>query len=532
MRTPKIPEIKKDEFSPTVIELLDVLRYQAEQIQILRNEIAVLKGDKKPPKIKPGNLDKGGGKNNTDSDTPKKDGDKRNGSAKRNKTENLKIHSTVKCPAHDVPAGSIFKGYKEFTVQGIVIKPHNTLYRIERWQTVDGTYIQGKLPESVTGHFSSELISFIQYQYHQCHVTAPLLLEELLEFKIDISIGQINNILVEGNELFHEEKDELLKTGLANSSHINVDDTGARHDGKNGYCTQIGNEFFTWFGSTHSKSRINFLTLLQAGNIGWCLNDDAFNYFKREKLPLVVIELLRNNVRTFFITQENWQVHLKSLGIKSTHHVRIATEGALIGNLFKNDFNPSLVILSDDAGQFNILLHALCWVHAERLIHKLVPYTDEQRASLKLVLDQIWEFYRELKDYKINPTTELKKTLDEKFDSIFLQNTCYLTLNIALKRLYKNKNELLLVLDRPEIPLHNNLSETDIREYVKRRKISGGTRSDSGQKSRDTFTSLKKTARKLGVSFWDFLNDRNSRKKLIPTLSELMILGMNAQNTC
>jgi hypothetical protein len=72
----------------------------------------------------------------------------------------------------------------------------------------------------------------------------------------------------------------------------------------------------------------------------------------------------------------------------------------------------------------------------------------------------------------------------------------------------RNKRELLLVLERPDLPLHNNLSEGDIREYVKRRKISGGTRSEDGRRCRDTFASLKKTCRKLGVSFWSFLTDR------------------------
>ena len=75
----------------------------------------------------------------------------------------------------------------------------------------------------------------------------------------------------------------------------------------------------------------------------------------------------------------------------------------------------------------------------------------------------------------------------------------------------RNKRVLLLVLERPDLPLHNNLSEGDIREYVKRRKISGGTRSEEGRRSRDTFASLKKTCRKLGVSFWSFLNDTKAR---------------------
>jgi hypothetical protein len=88
--------------------------------------------------------------------------------------------------------------------------------------------------------------------------------------------------------------------------------------------------------------------------------------------------------------------------------------------------------------------------------------------------------------------------------------------------MHRNKAELLMVLERPELPLHNNLSETDIREYVKRRKISGGTRSELGRQCRDTFASLKKTARKLGVSFWDYLKDRITGAGHIPQLPALI----------
>jgi hypothetical protein len=530
LKIPKLPEIPKDQITPVVVELLEVVRYQSEAIQILKNEIAVLKSDTKPPKIKPSKLDKtAGGKGGTGGKEGKDDKGKRPGSDKVSKTANLKIHETVPCKPTNIPEGSIFKGYKDFVVQGIVICPHNVLYRMERWQTPDGSYVQGMLPDSINGHFAPGLISYIQYQYHQCHVTQPLLLEQLREFGVDISSGQVNRILVDGNCYFHEEKDEILNVGLAISSYINTDDTGARHNGKNGYCTHIGNSFFAWFGSTSSKSRINFLTLLQAGNVGFCLNDDAFEYFKREKLPLGLISLLQNN-GTFIFTEEEWKKHLEQLAIIGPNHVRIATEGALIGNLFRNGFNRDLVIISDDAGQFNILLHALCWVHAERLIHKLVPYTEEQRVALNEILDRIWNLYRALNQYRENPTSAAKDDLEKEFDSIFQAETCYLTLNIALKRLFKNKKELLLVLDRPDIVIHNNASESDIREYVKRRKISGGTRSDNGRKSRDTFTSLKKTARKLKVSFWKYLNDRNSGENVVPRLGDLMRGA--ALNTC
>lgn len=518
-----MPEINNDEFTPVVEKLLEVVRYQSEMIQALKNEVAILKGDKKPPKIKPSNLNKGEKINNGEGpDGGNDNGEKRPGSTKRKKTENLEIHEEINCIADNVPAGSVFKGHKEFVVQGLMIRPHNILYRMERWETPDGSYVQGKLPEFVVGHFNSTLISYIQYQYHQCHVTQPLLLEQLREFGVDISSGQLNQIIVEGNDNFHQEKDDILKAGLEVSSYVNVDDTGARHQGKNGYCTHIGNTFFAWFESTNSKSRINFLTLLQAGKVGYCFNEDTFEYFNREKLPIWVVELLQSNVPKIFASDLELNNHLKGLDIESKHHIRIIVEGALIGNLFENGFNRDLVIVSDDAGQFNILIHALCWVHAERLIHKLVPYTDEQRAALKDILDRIWKLYAALNSYKKNPTSDLKASLDKEFDNIFQENTCYVSLNLALKRLYKNKKELLLVLDRADIPTHNNMSESDIREYVKRRKVSGSTRSSAGQMARDTFTSLKKTARKLEVSFWNFLNDRNSGKNAISSLGDLV----------
>ena len=194
-----------------------------------------------------------------------------------------------------------------------------------------------------------------------------------------------------------------MRSGLETSKYCNVDDTGSRHNGKNGYCTHIGNELFAWFESTGSKSRINFLELLSAGNINYVLN-------------------------------------------------------------------------------------------------------------------------AELKAYKLEPDNDKKAQLEARFDEIFVGDTCFASLTQALKRISQNKPELLLVLEYPDIPLHNNLSESDIREYVKKRKISGSTRSDEGRRCRDTFTSLKKTCRKQGISFWKFLNDRIIGKQEIPFLPELIFL--------
>ena len=120
------------------------------------------------------------------------------------------------------------------------------------------------------------------------------------------------------------------------------------------------------------------------------------------------------------------------------------------------------------------------------------------------------------------PDKTQKHDLEDRFNTIFTRKSGFATLDIALKRIYRNKSELLLVLKRPDVPLHNNWSERDIREYVKRRKISGSTRSDMGKQCRDTFTSLKKTCRKLGISFWQYLKDRIEYQNKYPPLAEIM----------
>ena len=510
----RIPEEDKN---PTVLLLLEIVQQQAELIQQLKDEIARLKKQPPRPTIKPSSLEnKTKGKN-------KRTGKKRPGSKKRRKTAKLKIHETIPIPPEHIPEGSEFKGYNDFVVQGLKIQPHNIKYLLETYETPDGKYIAGKLPEYLNGkHYSPELISYILYQYYHCYVTQPLLLEQLHEFDIDISKGHLNNILIENKDRFHKEKDSILAVGLEVSSYINVDDTGARHQGKNGYCTHIGNELFSWFESTGSKSRINFLKLLRAGHSDYYINTDAITYMEANKLPQYVLKSVITNLGTIFANDSQWNGFLTANGIVKSRHIQIATEGALIGSIIEHGISEKLAIISDDAGQFNVLLHALCWIHANRAIDKIIPFTDQAQKDLETVKDQVWLLYAGLKKYKEKPNPKDKKRLEAIFDEIFTTKTHSVTLNKALKRICDNKSELLLVLDRPDIPLHNNGAENAIREYVKKRKISGSTRSESGRQCRDTFTSLKKTCRKLGVSFWQYLKDRIENTGLIPDLSDLI----------
>lgn len=536
----QLPSIAEAQRSPLVEQLLEQIeqlleenRRQAESIQQLRDEIAVLKGQKAKPKFKPSGMDTetepDGDGDGSDADDGGDDGAKgqarkRAGSSKRSKTQQLKIHETLKvAPKGPVPEGARFKGYRDFVVQDLRIQPHNTCYRLEVWQTPDGERLLGELPAGLNGgHFGAQLRRYVLYQHHHCHVTQPLLHEQLREWGIDISVGQIDALLSATNDGFLAEKDQLLVTALEVSRHITVDDSGARHQGNNGYVTQIGNDWFAWFASTGSKSRINFLQLLHAGNITYRLNEHALSYLHEERLPKESLRRLQTRASTQIAGINDWEAHLDTLGIERARHRRIATEGALLGGLIAKGFSLDLVIVSDGAGQFAILLHALCWVHAERLVHKLIPLNERHRQDQERVRSEIWALYTDLKAYRRDPDQALAPALEARFDAIFTRRTSFATLNQTLKRLHAHKKKLLLVLKRPDIVLHTNGSEGDIRGHVKWRKISGGTRSDLGKRCRDGFASLKKTCRKLGISFWDYLGDRIAQHGNIAPLPDII----------
>lgn len=511
-----LPDIPEAESTPLVRQLLDIIRSQQERIQQLEDEILRLKGLKTRPQIAPSVLE-------IPSRPPREPDAKRPGSAKRPKTSQLTITETLNVPLPQVPAGSIFKGYEDFVVQELILRPRIVCYRRERWLTPDGQYLVAPLPPEVLpgSHFGPDLICFILHQYHHQHVTQPLLLEQLHQLGVDISAGQLSRILTEEKETFHQEKDELLPAGLAVSSYVQVDDTGARHQGHNGYCTHIGNELFAVFESTESKSRLNFLEILRQPHSDYVLNEIAVTYWQGQKLAAAVVERLGQGPPTF-ADSAAWQAHLQEREITDPRHVRIATEGALLGSLIAHGVSPELTILSDGAPQFVVLRHAACWLHAERPLARLVPYSDQHRAAIETVRQSIWELYRDLKAYQQQPEPAQRPVLEARFDAMCGQPTGFPSVDGVLKGMSEHRSDLLRVLECPEVPLHNNLSESHVRDYVKKRKISGSTRSDAGRAARDTFASLKKTCRRLGVNFWEYLQDRVRGRGELPRLAALI----------
>lgn len=441
------------------------------------------------------------------------------GTPRKNKRTLLQIHKKPVIHPINVPEGAEFKGFQRFTVQELIFEPHNVQYQLARWRLPDGSYITGKLPNDIHGHYGPELVAYILYQYHACRVPEHLLLEQLRALGFLISAGQLNNIIIENKNAFVQEVTELLPAAVKAEEQVQTDDTGGRHKGKNQYTTIIGNSFFSIFATTGSKSRINFLKLLQCGKEEYLINEDALEYLKQMQLPSYFPGYIALSLGEKFTTLAGWEQFLKGRNITKEGEIRFLTEAALYANAIQNGIPRNLGVHSDDAGQFDVFFHSLCWIHEERHYRKLIMTTDEARADLDRVKNQIWGIYQDLKAYKEIPNEKFRDEIAKKFDEIFQQKTTSPTLNHQLKKTHEKKQELLMVLQRPETPLHNNCSETDARAAKIKLKISGGTRSDLGQKVRDTFLSLKQTCRKLGINFIAFLRDRVRGLYVIPRLA-------------
>ncbi len=514
-----LDDLSSTQLRELVLKLFVKLTEQDRTISELRLEIARLKGLKGPPAIKPSGMDKG-------TEPAKRDQQQmRPGRGKIR--PRVSVEDRILSAA--VPAGSRFKGYVSYLVQDLVLSVHAIRYRRERWVTPDGQTIIASLPTGTDGHFGPEVRRFILMLYHQGQTTLSRLVTLLHGFGLSISEREVQRCLTDQQDHFLDEARDVLRAGLQGSRWVSTDDTGARHQAKNGFCTQIGNENFTWFGTRSSKSRLNFLDLLRAGHTDYVLNAAAYDYMRERGLSAPLIARLAAQPETIFLDQAVWSAQLERLGFTALRRVApdpvsIATEGAIWGSIYAHEFLRDTVVLSDDAGQFNIGLHALCWVHAERLVHKLDTFTDRHRAAQQRVRGLIWRFYADLKDYRLAPSAKRRLALRLRFDRIFRRRTDFVTLDRLLARLHANKDELLRVLQRPEIPLHTNGSENDIRCQVTRRKISAGTRSDLGRDCRDAFLGLAKTCAKLGVAFWDYLGSRLSvpGQPIIPPLPTLI----------
>ncbi len=523
------PELMTEPMVQHLFVLVELQARSLEQmgarVEALEAEIRRLKKLPRKPNIKASRLDE-------NPKNPNKNGSTKKGKKglKRKKKENLEIHETEKVKLDGIPEGWRLVGYKSRVIQDIIVRANNIEYQLEVWKSADGKQTMvAKMPDHLENtHFGAMLKAYIIHQYFECAVTQPLILSSLRDYGVDISSGQINAILTENKDRFHSEKADLLSKGIEIGEELRTDDTGARHEFKNGYCNCINSDLFTFFSTSYTKSRINFLEILRGDRTDYHINEACLSYAKAHSAvtPRYYERLKQkyDSAERVFEDKSALEAYFTAQGITAKYPIKLLTQAMLIGTIVEHGFDPKMVIHSDGAEQFNLFIHSLCWKHAERPLVKLKCYNPLQEQNLKAKQKAYWLLYRSLQDYKENPDEKTAIQLSQTFDSVCEPVENYASLNQVLDDLKKKKDQLLVVLHRPNTSLHNNNTESDIREYVKRRKISAGTRSENGRKARDTFLSLKKTCRKLGISFWEYLLDRLENKHRIPTLSQVMVL--------
>src|SRR3954454_23521660 len=202
----------------------------------------------------------------------------------------------------------------------------------------------------VSGHFGPGIVRFVLMQHIQGQVTVERLLAQLKGLGVRISKGQIITLLTANKDAFHAEKDALLEAGLATARWVTVDDTSARHAGANEYTTHIGNDRFAWFATRASKSRLNFLDLLRAGDPDYVINATALAYLVEHGVPDSIVAALLAAGSWSFADDAAW--HLDSFGLGAGQRRRV-TEAAMVGAIVARGLLTDTVIVSDDSSTFS-----------------------------------------------------------------------------------------------------------------------------------------------------------------------------------
>jgi hypothetical protein len=344
---------------------------------------------------------------------------------------------------------------------------------------------------------------------------------------IQISAGQLSNFLVKGQDEFHAEKQEVCEAGLASSPFQHIDQTSTRVDGENQHCTIICNPLYTSYNTTPHKDRLSVLDALRNGRARrFRLDEEALGYL--ESVPL------SKTTRTWLsaeCSEQDWEeatfvarLDARWPNLGTQQRQAILSAAAVAAYHTAPDMPIVRLLVCDDAPQFNWIAEqlALCWIHEGRHYKKLIPSFVNHLKLLSEFRKQFWTFYDELLDYQEHPTPEEKARLEKEFDRLFSTRTGYDQLDARIAKTQEKKASLLMVLRYPEIPLHNNPVELEARQRVRKRDVSFGPRTTEGVKAWDTFQSLAATAKKLGISFYQYVHDRISKAHRMPSLASLI----------
>lgn len=525
-------EIENEKYSEAFRLLFTIIELQNEKIenlksenQKLRDENNLLKGEQIGPKIN-------GSKKNDDisSENERK---KLNSPKKRksnSRKDKVEIHNTeiLKVDRSILPEDAVSKGYRYVTIRDIIVKPWNTNYQLEFFYSPsEGKTYTAKLPDGVKGEFGPRLRTHIYTLYHVANVSEPKIHELLENMCIHISKATISRILTEDNDLFHKEKSEIFQSGLSSTTYQQIDDTGARVNGNNYYTQIICNPYYTAYFTVPNKNRETILDILLCGNEKtYCFNEEAFELMETFNVSKIWIERL-SSLKGKIYNKEEMSRKMDCFFSPDRYKItrmRVLEACSIASYHQKTNIPVVNTLLSDDAPQFCKLTfhHANCWIHDARNYKTLRPVVPYYQEKLKIFLDRYWNFYGKLSKFRIKPDSKVVEQLDAEFDQLFSTKTGYGKLDERISKTKEKKESLLIVLKMPEIPLHNNAAELAARAKVRKRDVSLQTVTEKGTIANDTFMSIVQTAKKLGVSAYDYILDRVSNTFEMPSLAQLI----------
>jgi len=502
----------------------DLREAQAEN-QRLRDEINRLKGEQGKPKIKP-NTPKAPPVDHS-SEKERRKPRQRHKSRKKAAIE-INREQVVEVDRASLPADAEFKGYEDVVVQDLLLKTDNVCFHKQKYYapSTRQTYL-AQLPQGYGGQYGPGVKALTLALYFGMGASEPKILEFFENVGIQISGGELSNLLIKDQAGFHAEKDAVYEAGLRSSPWQHTDDTQTRVNGQNQHCHVVCNPVYSAYQTKPTKERLTVLDVLRNGRQRrFRLNQEALSYLEGVVLSKAARQTLQTWCREDDLDEATFQQRLDTWLPKLSVQQRkaIVDAAAVAAYHAESDFPVIQALICDDAPQFNWLTRAmmLCWVHEGRPYKKLTPVVPLHRQELDNFLKRFWDFYDQLLAYRQNPTPQESLRLEADFDSLFATHSGYDELDKRITKTQAKKASLLLVLKHPELPLHNNPAELAVRQRVRKRDVSFGPRTQDGRKAWDTFMTLAATTKKLGVSFYAYVQDRITGTHLIPPLAELV----------
>jgi hypothetical protein len=512
-----------------------------EEQQKLKDEINRLKGEQGKPEMK-GKKRK---RDDLSSEQERKEASGEQGKGGRGKRQRepkrdrIKIDRVEECPVKvdELPEDAIFKGYESVIVQDLKITTDNVEYRRAVYYSPSQkkTY-RGPLPPEVKGEFGAGIRALIPTMKHVCNMSEPKILEFLQNFNVHISAGYISSLLSDPQAVFHHEKDDLYRTALECGKYQQIDDTSARVNGENHYTQVLCNPLYTAYFTTEHKDRLSVLDVLR--NFAprrFLFNSETLELLEQFRVSQKLIARVDGLEKDHPFTEEQINKLLDELQPGPRQRSRILEAAAIAAYHQQTDLPVVKLLLCDDAPQFKRLTEelALCWVHDGRHYKKLNPIVPAHREHLEGFRKAYWAFYGQLLQFKHTPTSTEATRLSEEFDRLFSTRTDYAELDERIAKTLAKKEALLMVLRHPELPLHNNDAELGARAQARVRDVSLHTKSNAGTQAKDTFMTIVQTAKKLGVSAYEYIHDRVSGKFELPSLAQLIREKSKAElHTC